>query len=217
MSILGSGTGKKEFMTFQAFEDVEFKSMMQETVKQNGKEESVPLSYRVMINPDQFSKSMSVSYSQENAMTNSVSVGRFANMQPIDYDFSLVLDGTGVVPSFQEKGSVKKQLNQLKKIFFKEVEGGIGYKPNYVSITYCDEIFFCVITSFRTDYQMFNPDGSPLRAKVTCSFKSVCMKEPEQEGEDDQVAKGGDKPDGFLDAISMAKDKVLDSLFELSI
>lgn len=200
MSIFGSG--KKEFMTFQSYEKVDFSG--------NPMKE-----YQVMINPEQFSKSMSASFNHENAMTNSVSAGRFANMQPIDYNFTLILDGTGIIPSNKKDTSVKKQLKEMTEVFFKESTGGIGYEPNYVAITYCDEVFHCVITSFKTDYTLFKPDGSPLRAKVTCGFKSICIKEPNKTPEKKANTQKQNPIEEFDDALSKAIDKVLDSLFNL--
>lgn len=188
-------------MTFQSYEKVDFGG---KPVKE----------YQVMINPEQFSKSMSAQFNHENAMTNSVSAGRFANMQPIDYNFTLMLDGTGVVPTHKEQASVKEQLKNLTEVLFKESDGGIGYEPYYVAITYCDEVFHCVVTSFKTDYTLFKPDGSPLRAKVTCGFKSICMKEPhaEPQRKTDAEKKSLEK---FQDALSESIDNALDSLFNL--
>ena len=202
MSILGVGLGKKEYMTIQAYADIKFKTPKGSL-------------YQVMINPEQFSKNMTTSFNHENAMTNSVSAGRFVNMQPIDYNFSLMLDGTGVVPTHKDTKSVKEQLADLTHVFFSEVEGGIGYEPNYVAITFCDEIFHCVITSFKTDYTLFKPDGSPLRAKVSCGFKSICMKEPNLEPEKSVEVKSGNALEEFSDALSDAYEEMLDSLFNL--
>ncbi|MBP5420812.1 MAG: hypothetical protein J6Y78_00060 [Paludibacteraceae bacterium] len=199
MSLFGSS--KKEFMTFQSYEKADFGGI---PIKE----------YQVMINPEQFSKSMSATFNHENAMTNSVSAGRFSNMQPIDYNFTLMLDGTGVVPTHKEQTSVKEQLKNLTEVLFKEAAGGIGYEPYYVAITYCDEVFHCVVTSFKTDYTLFKPDGSPLRAKVTCGFKSICMKEPHAEPQRKTDAEKTNF-EKFKDALSESIDNALDSLFNL--
>ena len=165
MNKLDVGNGKKEFMTFQAYEDVGF-------LNPKGS------AYQVTINPEQFSKSMSALFEKKKGHKYSVSAGKFSSMQPIDYNFTLMLDGTGVIPSQRIRESVQEQLSKITDVFFKTGSKGKGYEPNYVAITFCDEIFHCVISSFKTDYTLFNPDGSPLRAKVTCAFKSICSREP---------------------------------------
>lgn len=211
MSILGFGSNKKEFMTFNVFDFVEGIPKIRTNEV-----------YQVMINPEEFSKSMTANFNQEKAMTNSISAGRFASMQPIDYNFSFLIDGTGVIPTQKGTKSVQEQLTQLTKIFFKVVEGNVGYEPNFVAITYCSEVFYVVNTSFKIDYKLFKQDGSPLRAKVTCSFKSICMKPKEdkklEESEKSESAEEKNSAlDDFADAVSEAYDKALDSLFKLSV
>ena len=85
MSILGFGSNKKEFMTFHVFDFKDGVPSIRE------KEE-----FQVMINPEEFSKSMTATFNQEKAMTNSISAGRFANMQPIDYNFTLMIDANRI-------------------------------------------------------------------------------------------------------------------------
>lgn len=202
MNILGMGSGKKEFMTFQSYNynDTEFKGS--------------PINvYQVMINPDQFTKSITPNYTKQESQPEDTNTGDFSGMQPIDYSFSLMLDGTGVVPVSKDRGDVQEQLEKLTNIFFDVSDD--HYKPNNVAITYCNEIFHCRISSFKTDYSLFKPDGTPLRVKVTCSFRSVCYKEPGKKPEKKPDSKGKNAFEKFTDAISEAYDEVLDSLFNL--
>lgn len=164
MSLFSSDN--KEHMTLQAYEDEKFSKSM-------GDE------YEVLINPETFNKSMSVSYHKENAMTNSVSLGKFENMAAITYDFSIIIDGTGVVNA--KRRDVKKEIDTLTNVLFKIYDNGLGYEPNYVAISYCGEIFHCQITSFKTEYQLFNTNGTPLRAKINCNFSSTGSKPTNQE------------------------------------
>lgn len=203
MNILGMGSGKKEFMTFHSYkyDDIMFEKPDKE--------------YQVMINPDQFTKSITPHYTKQESQPEETDTGNFSGMQPIDYSFSLMLDGTGVVPTSKDRGDVQKQLEELTNIFF-DISGGEGYyKPNNVAITYCNEIFHCRINSFKTDYSLFKPDGTPLRVKVTCSFKSVCYKGPKKEPEKKTDSKGESAFDKFTDAISEAYEEMVDSLFNL--
>lgn len=192
---------KMEYMTLQAYSDVKFK-------KKRGE------AYKAMINPDSFSKTMTANYNHQDCISNSISAGKFSNMSPIDYSFTLLLDGTGIVSNGKEK-EVKNELKKLTSVCFVEEEEGTGYMPNYVAITYCNEIFHCVATSLKTDYTLFKPNGMPLRAKVTCSFRSISHKEPGTIPEETPVPASTDVPaESFEDLLQKAAKETLDSLFE---
>lgn len=197
---------KKEFMTFQAYEKVDFKQPIKDK------------EFTVMVNPESFSKSINVHYKKEECMANSISAGRFSGMDAVDYSFSLLLDGTGIISQKPEYKDVKAQLNALTEVLFAKTGESTGYRPNYVSITYCDESLHCVVSSLKTEYSLFRSDGTPLRAKVTCSFKSVCQIETgEIDGEALNKRREREKGafDSFKDTISQAMDEEADSLFNL--
>jgi hypothetical protein len=200
MSILDFKSGKKEFMTFQAYDDIKF-------TKKLGDE------YKVMINPETFEKNMTISYQNlESVHKYSTSIGLFANMGAISYSFSLVLDGTGIVnPS---KKDVQKELTDLTNVLFKKVNDG-SYQPNYVSITYCHEIFNCVITSFKINYTLFNLDGTPLRATVTCSFSSACKVESNKEFDKTKSKQEKSWFENFSEVVATSMENECDSLFNL--
>ena len=200
MSILDFKSGKKELMTFQFYEDINF-------TKKLGEE------YKVMINPETFEKNMRVTYQNEEVVNkNSTSIGPFGNIEAITYDFSLVLDGTGIVnPS---KKDVQKELTDLTNVFFRKVNDG-SYQPNYVSITYCHEIFNCVITSFKTNYTLFNLDGTPLRATVTCSFSSACKVESNKEFDKTKSKQEKSWFENFSEVVATSMENECDSLFNL--
>jgi hypothetical protein len=159
MSILDIKSGKREYMTLQAYEDYFFNNVI-------GDE------YQVMINPDTFERRFTASYEKPKSILGkySISSGLFSGMGTTTYNFSLILDGTGIVNP--AKKDVKKELDDLMNVLFTKWGDG-GRCPNYVIITYCHETFRCVVTSVVVKYTLFNPDGTPLRATVTCSFSSA--------------------------------------------
>lgn len=200
MSILDFKSGKKEFMTFQAYEDIMFHDKL-------GSE------YKVMINPETFEKNMTASYREKSkASRYSIASGAFTNMGSITYSFSLVLDGTGIVNP--AKKDIQKELSDLTNVFFSKVTDG-GYKPNFVSITYCHEIFNCVITSFKTSYTLFNLDGTPLRATVTCSFSSADKIDSEINLGKSTADKNKSWFDDFSEVVATSMENECDSLFNL--
>lgn len=192
---------KMEYMILQAYSDLKFQN-------KSGDE------YKAMINPDSFSKTMQASYNRQNCISNSISAGNFSNMSPIDYSFTLLLDGTGIVSNGKEK-EVKDELKKLSSVCFSETQDGKGYEPNFVAITYCNEIFHCVVTSLKTDYTLFKPNGMPLRAKVTCSFQSISDKEPGTTPEVKESGSDDTSTDSFEDVLSTAENESLDSLFDV--
>ncbi|MBO7427106.1 MAG: hypothetical protein J6U08_00160 [Paludibacteraceae bacterium] len=200
MNILGVGSGKKEFMTFYRLD----------------KEDVMPNPYVSMINPEQFSKDMTVSYGGEadNPTDGSTDSGKSVQVGSITYNVTLMLDGTGVVPS-QANKSVVEQLDHMMETFFVAPKSE-DYTPNLIAISYCGDVFPCKVKTFNVVYNLFKSDGAPLRAKVTCSFLSVAQKNPPEVKKKESSSQSGGF-ESFVDALTGAVDDVLDSLFKLSI
>lgn len=155
MNISDIKSGKREFMTLQVDENSGAKSK----------------EYQVMINPETFEKRITASNQKpKNLSEKEGTSSEFIEMGPTIYDFSLILDGTGIVNPTRK--DVKKELDDLMNVLFTKVGDG-GHHPNPVIITYCHETFRCIVSSVVVKYTLFNPDGTPLRATVTCSFTST--------------------------------------------
>jgi len=201
MNILDIKSGKREYMTLQAYEDYSFQNLI-------GDE------YQVMINPETFEKKFTASYKKNKSIFGrySISPGFFSEMGITTYDFSLILDGTGIVNP--AKKDVKKELDDLMNVLFTKFGDG-GRRPNYVIITYCHETFRCVVSSVVVKYTLFNPDGTPLRATVTCSFSSAYKLTNETELKKNISETEKSWFEDFSEVVSSSVKNECDSLFNL--
>ena len=135
--------------------------------------------YKVMVNPDDFSRTFSFQYSGNDTTNESSTAGKHTGTSPETYDFTLHIDGTGIID--EKRKDVKQELESLMKVVFEKTES--GYVPNHVEISYCDDVFKCTVSTFKVSYTLFNTNGTPLRAKVTCQFKSIIKKTPDNKSE----------------------------------
>lgn len=199
MSTLNIQSGKREFMTLQTYDE-----------KGNQKE------YQVMINPETFEKRLTAEYNPPESMSfsekYSTSCIEFSEMGTTTYDFSLILDGTGIVNPARK--DVKRELDALMNVLFTRY-GEEGCRPNFVDITYCHETFRCLVKSVVVKYTLFNPDGSPLRATVTCSFSSANNLISEAELENETSEKEKSWFEDFSEVVSTSVKNKCDSLYNL--
>lgn len=136
--------------------------------------------YTAIINPEKFSHAHSISYEQQNKcdqkpVGNPGTTTKFKNVSPETVDFSIVMDGTGVIRETPLKlvpTKVAKQLSTLKDIVYKY--DGDKHEPNVVQLSWGEGLkdFNGRLTSMKVDYTLFSPKGDPLRATVALSFVS---------------------------------------------
>lgn len=131
--------------------------------------------FEATINPESYSHKFGLSYSGtasssgDRAVGKSSPVAKFANAEPEKLDFTIFLDGTGVLPDTQ-KSTVADQINKLREIAYDY--DGDTHEPNPVKIIWGAglQAFYGRLTSMSVDYTLFHPDGTALRAKITLSF-----------------------------------------------
>ena len=201
MNILDIKSGKREFMTLQI--DEAYAAFYELKVDE----------YQVMINPETFEKRFTASHQKPKTILGRYGVSsEFSEMGTTTYDFSLILDGTGVVNP--AKKDVKKELDDLMNVLFTK-KGEEGRRPNIVDITYCHETFKCVVSSVVVKYTLFNPDGTPLRATVTCSFSSAQKLVNESEHKEETSEDEKSWFEDFSEVVSSSLKNECDSLYNL--
>jgi hypothetical protein len=97
---------------------------------------------------------------------------------PQAFDLKLLFDGTGVVANDKFPGSnllglseaepVADQIARFKSIVFEY--DGTKHSPNLLQVQWGDFIFKGKLKDLTITYTLFNPDGTPLRAKADCKF-----------------------------------------------
>jgi hypothetical protein len=121
----------------------------------------------VLINPESYSQSWAILYT-ENDAAGSHGEKVAEREKPGCLSLALVFDGTGAVPGMPKK-SVSVQIKELRRI-------GMTLKnrrTNYLVLSWGTLRFKCRLKSLDVNYTLFNPDGTPLRAKVDAKFESV--------------------------------------------
>lgn len=136
--------------------------------------------FEVLLNPAAYNKQKSISYNEDVTLGQLGSDQKFSAINPQTLDFSIFLDGTGVLhpaSSGTEPQDVETQLNQLNKIIYKYE--GSKHEPNHVRVLWGSLIFFGRLASMCIKNHLFNSQGKPIRAKVALSFKAFISRKEE--------------------------------------
>lgn len=125
--------------------------------------------FEVMLNPASYKQSESITYNKKKTLGQFESDQNFSAVNPKKLDFSIFIDGTGVVTQ-SGKPDVKTQIDQLNDIVYKYK--GDKHEPNHLRLLWGSLIFFGRLESMTINYTLFAPGGPPLRAEVALSFSS---------------------------------------------
>ncbi|WP_114782549.1 CIS tube protein [Botryobacter ruber] len=157
--------GKVEKMQIQAFTDA------------TAARTPVTEPYSFQVNPSTYSERFVVQYAQEQAPGNSGAEQVYQGQTPEEWEFELLLDGTGVIKeanalSISLLGAVKPMvvMDEVRKLKAATVEvQGDTHRNAYLVVSWGErDIFKGSLVSLDLNYKLFAPDGTPLRviAKV---------------------------------------------------
>lgn len=134
----------------------------------------LPRTFTVFINPEKYSHSYKICYSDVQAQGSNGGSPEFNKIFADTVKFELVFDGTGVVPAalpgfgiFMEDG-IAKMIDDFKKVVF-DYDGSI-HSPRFLKLTWGTLLFSCRLTALDISYTLFKPDGTPLRARANATF-----------------------------------------------
>ena len=122
--------------------------------------------YMAKINPEKFSLNKKVVIESSNSGDTSGSISKFKGYDPDSLSFDLMFDGTGVI---NDETNVESEITKLTNTIY--AYHGEDHKPPYLIVMWKSLVFKCLLESFNTEYTLFKPDGTPIRAKVSLSFK----------------------------------------------
>lgn len=122
----------------------------------------------VLINPESYQQSFGLVFGGDKASGNPGGNDVVSRAKSETMVFQLVLDGTGAVPGLPQK-SVAEQIEALRRMGLTIRKGQV----NFLVLSWGTLRFTCRLEALDVTYTLFNPDGSPLRAKVTASFRGV--------------------------------------------
>jgi nucleoid-associated protein YgaU len=90
---------------------------------------------------------------------------KFKSIKPRSFSFDFLMDGTGA------SGKKFEVLAQIE--LFKLTTGFSGkiHRPKFLLLNWGTFIATCVLESFSINYKLFRPNGTPLRAVLSASFR----------------------------------------------
>lgn len=131
------------------------------------------------INPDSFSKNFKIEHDVKRASGNSGQEVKFKATAPEELKLDFIFDGTGTMEGYTGKYremSVHDQLQEFITTIY-TFDGNI-HRPKFLLLVWGTEIRFrCVLTNLDINYTLFHSDGSPIRAKASCTFLDYVAKE----------------------------------------
>lgn len=134
--------------------------------------------FELMLNPSSFNHGYNINYDdkKKKPLGRASAELKFAGYESETIDFTTILDGTGVVKTTKPI-DVNKQISDFKKVIYSYV--GNKHEPNIVHIIWGTLYFICRLTSFKAEYVLFKPDGTPLRAKLSLAFSGYMTNKEE--------------------------------------
>jgi hypothetical protein len=143
----------------------ELKKMLIEAHKKPDYSDGVAASFKVMFNPNGYTKKYELQYHDAQGAGSTSSPQVFGKIKPQDYTFEFLFDGTGTTT---DKIDVHEQIELFLQVTGKH-DGEI-HRPKYLKLSWGALILKCVLKSAEITYSLFHPDGKPLRAKVKATF-----------------------------------------------
>jgi hypothetical protein len=151
-------TGKLAKLTFTAYKDSKFSEQNKEAGE-----------YRVMFNPASLSLLLQVEREDSQAPGTTSSEMKFVGIRPQEYSFDFIIDGTGATG--EDVKSVPDEVEKFLKVVYDYKSD--QHEPNFVMIRYGAVLLKCVLKSVDITYNLFSPNGRPIRAKISCRFNSA--------------------------------------------
>jgi hypothetical protein len=121
--------------------------------------------FTAYFNPDEYIQVYDLEYEEKSGDGSTGSPMKFKRIKPQDYTLKFLLDGTGA------SGPVIEVSDKVKSFFSVVGFDGSIHRPRYLQVVWGTLRSRCVLLKAEISYKLFKPDGKPLRALVTASFR----------------------------------------------
>jgi len=141
---------------------------------ENGEFQGAGTPLEVLINPDKYTHAFNICYSKLEALGSSAGSPKFKWIPADSVSLELVFDGTGIIGN--KLPGIIPQKPKHVAVQIKEFKDAVGkfnstmHSPKFVQLCWGTMIFNCRLESLDINYTLFQPDGSPLRAKANAVF-----------------------------------------------
>jgi Contractile injection system tube protein len=128
--------------------------------------------FTVDFNPASFTISNKIEYQKVEAKGQSGGDPQFDKIPPLEFSIEFIIDGTGIGnsnPQAKKRDYVKKKIRKLRDVTGCNINGDI-HRPNYLAVLWGSFYLECVLTAMNITYNLFDREGTPIRAKISCSF-----------------------------------------------
>lgn len=166
-------SGKLEKLRVEGFDD-------EGLTKARSGADGKKLQFSTMINPQSYQEEYKAEYVESAVIGNIVRKQFFNRVRNTEFSFKFMVDGTGALnasnASPPKDTFVKEQI-----ILFAETVMDAGsidekaqkdFDKRYVKVIWGSFVRAAVCTHFKVDYQMFHPNGNPLRAEIQATFRA---------------------------------------------
>jgi len=120
-----------------------------------------------MFNPETYSRTYNVNYKASTEIGKSGTTMIFSGIGQNDLELKLIVDGTGIIP-IPGASTVDAYITKFKSIAYSY--HGTEHRPNYLKLTWGTLTFTGICESINITYNLFNPDGSAMRATMNVKF-----------------------------------------------
>lgn len=124
------------------------------------------------INPEKYDQTLKIAQDSTQAAGNQGNSSRLNKTPSQTLKLDFVFDGTGTVEYVakeQEGKDVRTQVVDFLEVVYKFDRK--THQPRFLKLIWGDLYAECKLEEVKIDYTLFNPDGSPLRAKLSATFK----------------------------------------------
>jgi nucleoid-associated protein YgaU len=134
----------------------------------------------VQFNPETYTDTTEFKYAETPAQGESEPEAKFQSVSPKKYTFELMLDGTGATPAPLPAGALdaiapSSGLSVIAQIeLFKLTVGFSGnvHRPRFLMLVWGRLVATTVLETYSIAYKMFTPEGLPLRATLSATFRA---------------------------------------------
>ncbi|MBI3135495.1 MAG: LysM peptidoglycan-binding domain-containing protein [Bacteroidetes bacterium] len=156
-------------------ENKKYEKLTIERYKDPKRDDSLGEPFVVMFNPITFDRKIALEYEENKEHGAGQRPPKFSKIGEEVFDCEFTLDGTGVTGPEIKPVDVMAEVEKFLDVCVRIVPD--THKPPYLIIGWGKFIFECVLESADISYTLFKKDGTPIRAKITASFK----RSPDQE------------------------------------
>jgi hypothetical protein len=174
------------------------KVVIQSYDKNDFQDEDTSRRFYVPINPETYTKNFKVALEKKRAHGKNGTDPRYISTEPEELKLDFILDGTDTMEGYAYTGvAVEDQLTMFLNCAY-NMDQEI-HRPRFLIVIWGGDYltFKCVLSNVDINHTLFNPDGKPLRIKISATFLNY-------KNSDEQAKAQGNSPD--LTHYRLAKD-----------